>query len=86
MKGRHRKIMNEENEWNRMVEADVVEGPVEKITCKVIVEAMQKLESKKSTKPSAVSVEMIVASSVIGIKVMMGLCQLELNNRRIPDE
>ena len=24
-----KKIMNEENEWNRMVETDVVEGPVE---------------------------------------------------------
>ena len=25
------KIMNEENEWDRMVETDLVEGPVEKV-------------------------------------------------------
>ena len=34
------KIMNEENEWDRMVETDVVEGPVEKVTRNEIVEAM----------------------------------------------
>ena len=31
------KIMNEENEWNQMVETDVVKGSVEKVTrnCKL---------------------------------------------------
>ena len=28
------KIMNEENKWDHMVETDVAEGPVEKVTCK----------------------------------------------------
>ena len=35
------KIMNEENEWDRMVETDVVEGPVEKVARNEIVEAIQ---------------------------------------------
>ena len=35
------KIMNEENEWDNMVETDVVEGPVEKMACNEIVEAIQ---------------------------------------------
>ena len=34
------KIMNEENEWDRMVETDLVEGPAEKVACNVIVEAI----------------------------------------------
>ena len=69
------KIMNEENEWNQMVETDVVEEPVEKVVCNEIVEAMQKMKSGKVTGPSEVSVEMIVANGEIGVKVMMELCQ-----------
>ena len=42
------------------MEADVVEGPVEKVTSKEIVEAMQKIKSGKTTGPSEVSVEMII--------------------------
>ena len=26
-------ILNVENEWDQMAEADMVEGPVEKVTC-----------------------------------------------------
>ena len=35
-------IMNEENEWDHMVETDVVKRPVEKMARNEIVEAMQK--------------------------------------------
>ena len=38
------KIMNEENEWDHMVETDVVEGPVEKVARNETVEAMQKMK------------------------------------------
>ena len=67
--------MNEENKWDHMVETDVVEEPVEKVAHSEIVEAMQKMKSEKATGPSEVSVEMIVASGEIGVKVMMELCQ-----------
>ena len=69
------KIMNEENEWDRMVEINVVERPVKKVACNEIVEAMQRMKSGKVTEPSEVSVEMIVASGKIRVKVMMELCQ-----------
>ena len=67
------KIMNEENQWDQMVETDVVEEPVEKVARNEIVEAMQKMKSGKATGPSEVSVEMVVASGEIGVKVMMKL-------------
>ena len=54
--------MNQENEWDHMVKTDVVEGPVEKVAHNKIVEATQKMTSGKITRPSEVSVEMIVAS------------------------
>ena len=67
------KIMNEENEWDRMVETDVVERPVEKVGRDEIVEAMQRMKSGKATGISEISVEMIVASGKIGVTMMMEL-------------
>ena len=80
------KIMNKENEWDRMVETDVVEGPVEKVARNEIVEAIQSMKSGKATGTSGVSVEMIVASGEIGVEVMMELCQRVLDGRGMPDE
>ena len=50
------------------------------------VEAMQKMKSGKATEPSEVSVEMVVASGEIEVKVMMKLCQHVLDSRGMPDE
>ena len=80
------KIMNEENEWDRMVETGLVEGPVEKVVRNEIVEAVQSMKSGKATGTSEISVEMIVASREIGVKVMMEICQRVLDGRGMPDE
>ena len=80
------KIRNEENEWDRMVETDLVEGPVEKVVRDEIVEAIQSMKSGKATGTSEVSVEMIIASGEIGVKVIMELCQRVLDGRGMPDE
>ena len=65
---------------------DLVEGPVEKVVRNEIVEAIQSMKSGKATGTSEVSVEMIVASGKIGVKVMMELCQRVLDGRGMPDE
>ena len=80
------KIMNEDNEWDHMVETDEVEGPMEKVARNEIVEAIQRMKSGKATGPSEVSEEMIVASGKIGMKVMMELWQCVLDGRGMPDE
>ena len=66
-------IMNEKSEWDHIAETDEVEGPVEKVAGNEIVEAMQKMKLGKITGPSEVSVEMIVASDELGVKVMVEL-------------
>ena len=80
------KIINKENEWDHMVETDAVEGPVKKVTLNKIVKAMQRMKSGKATKPSEVTVEMIIASGESGVKVMMKLCHRVLDSRGMPDE
>ena len=79
-------FMNEENQWDQMVETEVIEEPVERVIRKEIVEAMLKIKSAKATGPSEVSVEMTVASGEIGVKVMIELCQHVLDGRGKPDE
>ena len=69
-----KKIVNAHNEWNHMVETNLVEGPVEKVAHNEIVKAMQKMKSGKATELSEVSVGMIVASREIRMKVIMKLC------------
>ena len=78
--------MNEENESDQRAETDPVERPVEKVARNKIVEAMQKMISGKATRPSEVSVEMIVASGEIGVKVMMDLGQRVLNGTGVTDK
>ena len=76
------RIMNEENEWDQNVQADSLEGPVERVSR----EEVGKMESGKAAGPSKVSVEMLAASGEIGIDLMVELCQSMLDGRRIPDE
>ena len=74
--------VNEENEWDQNVQADLVEGPVERVSWKEV----EKMKAGKAAGPSKVSVEMIAASGEIGIDLMVELCQSMLDGRGIPDE
>ena len=42
------KITNEENQCDHVVKTNVFEGPAEKVNCKEIVEAMQKMKVRRS--------------------------------------
>ena len=74
------KIMNVENEWNQMVEADMVEGPVEG------VETMNKMKLKKAAGPSEVNIDMIIASGKLGAGVIKKLCQRVLDGKGMPEK
>ena len=58
---------------------------MEKVACNEIVEAIQKMKSERTTEPFEESVEMIVASGEVGVKVVMELCQSVLNDKGMPD-
>ena len=70
----HMEIMNKENEWDNMTQADAVEGPTEMVTQGEIVKVMGKMKSGKVAGPSEVSLEMITSSGVVG----------KYNNRTMP--
>ena len=62
------KIMNVENEWDQMVEADVVEGLVEGVTDEEVIEAMNKMKLGKTAGPSEVNMDMIRVSGKFGVE------------------
>ena len=53
------RIMNEENEWDQNVQADLVEGPVERVSQEEVVKVLGKMKAGKAAGPSEVSVGMI---------------------------
>ena len=64
----------------------LVEGPVERVSREEVVQAMRGMKTGKASGPSEVSVEMIIASGEMGIKVIMVLCQRVLDGRGMPEE
>ena len=67
-------------------EAELVEGPVERVSWKEVLKAIREMKAGKAAGPSEVSVEMIAASGEIGIGVMVELCQGVLDGRGMPDD
>ena len=68
------KILNVENEWDQMAEADMVEGPVEGVTYEEVMKAMNKMKMGKAAGPSEVNMDMIMASGKFGV-IVKKLCQ-----------
>ena len=80
------KIMNVENEWDQMVEVNMVEGPVEGVTDEEVMEVMNKMKLGKAAGPSEVNMDMIIASGTFGVGVMKKLCQRVLDGEGMPEE
>ena len=80
------KIMNVENEWDQMVEADTVEGLVEGVTDEEVMEAINKMKLGKAAGPSEVNMDMITARGKVGVAVIKKLCQSERDGKGMPEE
>ena len=78
--------MNVENEWNQMVEADMVEEPIEGVTDEEVMEARNKMKLRKAAVPSEVNKDMIIASGKFGVGVIKKLCQRVLEGKGISEE
>jgi len=50
------------NEWDHATEADMIEGPVERITDDEIVKAIGSMKTRKAPGPSEVNTEMVIVS------------------------
>jgi len=78
--------MNKENEWDHATEADMIEGPVERITHDEIVKAFGSIKTREAPGPSEMNTEMVIVSGETRIRVLMELYQRVLDSKRLPDE
>ena len=79
-------VINVENEWDQMVEADMAEGPVEKVNDEEVMEAMNKMKLGKAAGPSEVNMDMIKASGKLGVGVIKKLYQRVLDGKGISEK
>ena len=79
------KILNVENEFDQMAEADMVEGPVEEVTYEEVMKAMNKMKLGKAAGPSKINMDMIMASEKFGV-IIKKLFQRILDGEDMPEE
>jgi hypothetical protein len=80
------KVMNEENEWDGVVDVDVVHGPIDRVTMEEVMTAIKAMKLGKATGVSGVAVEHIVASGMVGIEVIMKIANRVLDGEGIPED
>jgi len=51
--------LNEENDWNKELKKEIVEGPCEKISSEDVLEAVKLMNSGKSPGPSGITVDLL---------------------------
>ena len=80
------RLLNIENDWDRVLEEDKVEGPCELINEKEVEEAIKVMKVGKAGGPSEVVGEMLKAAGKKGIKRLKELCNQVVREGAIPRE
>jgi hypothetical protein len=80
------RVMNEENEWDGVVDVDVVHGPIDRVTMKEVMTAIKAMKLGKATGVSEIAAEHIAASGMVGIEVITKIANRVLNGEGTPDE
>jgi hypothetical protein len=76
--------MNKENEWDGEVEADVVQGPIERVTKGEVMRAIKAMKIGKASGVTDNVAEHVVASGKIGVDVMAEICNRVLAGGSMP--
>jgi len=80
------KLMNEENEWDHGISAEVKEGPADCIRMGEVVAALKKMKWHKAPGLSGLSAEMIQATEGIGTQWLLDLCSGNVKEGVIPED
>ena len=78
------KVMNEDNELDQTADADVVQGPIERVLREEVMEAFKHLKIGKASGSSEVYSEMLLANGDVVIRVLMELCHYLLDGKGMP--
>ena len=73
-------VMNEENEWDHKISAEVKEGPADCIRMDEVRAALKKMKKHKAPGLSGLVAEMIQATGDTGTQWILDLCNGIVNN------
>ena len=80
------KLLNADNDWDRILEADIVEGPYELIGEREVEEAIRNMKVGKAAGPSEIVVEMLETAGSKGVKIMTKICNHIVREGAMPRE
>ena len=80
------RLMNVENDWDGVMEADMVEGPRERITEEEVKRTIRQMKIGKAAGPSGVVSEMLRAAGQAGIESMTSICNLVVEEGKVPKD
>ena len=73
--------MNDENEYDKIADADTVKEPIERVVREDMMEAFKYLVIGKAPGPTEVYAEIVLASGDVGIRLLMELCHRILDGK-----
>jgi len=79
------KLLNEENDWNKELKKEIVEGPSEKISSEDVLEAVKLMNSGKSPGPSGITVDLLKVCERESIKRLTKIANDMLNGKKMPE-
>ena len=80
------RLLNEENQWDEVVDAEKLEGPVQEISKEEVRKAMKKMKSGKAGGPSGVVADMLKAGGDTVVDCFTDLCNGIVKEGRIPND
>jgi len=80
------KLMNEENEWDHKLSAEVKEGPADCIRMAEVRAALKEIKRHKAPGLSGLVTEMIQATGEIGAQWILDLCNGIVKEGSIPED
>ena len=75
--------MNVENDWDGIVECEIVEGPRELITEMKVEKRIGQMKSREGGGPTELVGEIIRASGQVGVKKMTEICNMVVDEEKI---
>ena len=77
-------LLNVENDWDGIKECGIVEGPREFITEMEVEKAIGQMKSRRAGGPTELVGEIIRAANQVGVKKMTEICNMVVDERKIP--
>ena len=80
------KLLNEENEWDEIIDVDKVEGPQQEISKEEVEKAIANMRNGKAAGPSGVVSDMVKAGGKTMVESFTDLCNGIIKEGKIPDD